>query len=81
MITIRLFARLREQIGLSSLQWELSEPMTIRALLDELITGDFRWQKLAEAEVLCAVNHQQVTFDQLLKSGDEVAFFPPVTGG
>lgn len=81
MITIRLFARLREQIGQSSLQWELAEPTSIRVLLDELITGDLRWQKLAEAEVLCAVNHQQATFDQVLRSGDEVAFFPPVTGG
>ncbi|CAG9296784.1 MoaD/ThiS family protein [Celerinatantimonas diazotrophica] len=81
MITIRLFARLREQIGQPLLQWELSEPMTIRALLDALITDDFRWQTLTETEVLCAVNHQQVTFEQVLKSGDEVAFFPPVTGG
>ena len=31
--------------------------------------------------ILFAVNHEYVHADYLLKDGDEVAFFPPVTGG
>ena len=40
------------------------------------------WKALLSAEsVLSAVNHTMVDSQQLLENGDEVAFFPPVTGG
>ncbi|MFT6207270.1 MAG: molybdopterin converting factor small subunit, partial [Colwellia sp.] len=40
------------------------------------------WQHyLTNNSLLCAVNHQMVNNDFLVKAGDEVAFFPPVTGG
>ena len=35
----------------------------------------------AETKVLVAVNHEMCDRDTVLKEGDEVAFFPPVTRG
>ncbi|MEY8200718.1 MAG: MoaD/ThiS family protein [Colwellia sp.] len=41
-----------------------------------------QWQQtFSNASLLSAVNHDMVDGSYLVKSGDEVAFFPPVTGG
>ncbi|MFM2483985.1 MoaD/ThiS family protein [Celerinatantimonas yamalensis] len=81
MITIRLFARLREQIGISQLQWPLDESIAVSALVKQLMDANGMWRHVAEHQVLCALNHQHVTFNAEVKPGDELAFFPPVTGG
>lgn len=44
------------------------------------------WNKVTNHEplpgnLLCAVNMEYVSLGQAVKAGDEVAFFPPVTGG
>jgi molybdopterin synthase sulfur carrier subunit len=47
-----------------------------------LINEHPHWQKTLQHEsILSAVNHTVVRSEFVLKSGDEVAFFPPVTGG
>lgn len=46
-----------------------------------LIARGGHWTKLAEKTILSAVNQQIVSDDCALKQGDEIAFFPPVTGG
>lgn len=76
MITLRYFASLRETLGRSTEQLEIFEPHTILNV----------WQ-LANPDVplpenmLTAVNMDYVPPSHLVKNGDEVAFFPPVTGG
>lgn len=51
---------------------------------DDATVGDL-WQELnsqaLDTRVLCAVNEEYVNFDHALRADDEVAFFPPVTGG
>ncbi|CAG9001406.1 MAG: Molybdopterin synthase sulfur carrier subunit [Candidatus Celerinatantimonas neptuna] len=81
MICIRLFARLREQIGESECKYPLESPITINELLKLLIQSNERWGKIGLSELLCAINHQQVSLSAQVCPGDEVAFFPPVTGG
>lgn len=81
MICIRLFARLREQIGESVCEYPLDSPLTIDELLKQLIQSNEHWGKVGISELLCAVNHQQVPLSAQVCPGDEVAFFPPVTGG
>ncbi|MXP67520.1 molybdopterin synthase sulfur carrier subunit [Pantoea sp. Aalb] len=81
MIKILFFAQVRELIGISSLEVE-STYENIIALRDELAKKNIRWELALESnKLLTAVNHILVPMSHPLKSGDEVAFFPPVTGG
>ena len=74
-ITVKYFASLREQQGKSEEILDLNEETSIAAIW-ESVTGS------NEAEnVLMAINMEYVKPDAIVKDGDEVAFFPPVTGG
>ncbi|MDL5035315.1 molybdopterin converting factor subunit 1 [Comamonas resistens] len=81
-ITVRYFASIREAMGTGheSLQ---TAAATVDALRAELMgKSDAAAQVLAEGRaVRMALNQDMCTGDAALKSGDEVAFFPPVTGG
>lgn len=83
-VTVLFFAALREQIGQESLS--VSVPvagMSVNALRQQIEQADPGVaQALAEQPRLrVAVNQTLSTFDHLVKPGDEVAFFPPMTGG
>ncbi len=84
MITLLYFARLREALGAGSEQ--LALPPTVRtlsALRLHLAQRGGTWEKeMAEGRNLrAAVNQTVATAEALIADGDEVAFFPPVTGG
>ena len=51
-----------------------------RQVLEQVLSWQFR-QALDDGKLLAAVNQTLVSFDHPLTDGDEVAFFPPVTGG
>ncbi|XKM13277.1 molybdopterin synthase sulfur carrier subunit [Orbaceae bacterium ac157xtp] len=81
MITILFFAQTRELIGVDSLTIDC-DGISVSHLLDLLSQKGDKWYfALKEKTVLCAVNKHIVELDHLLHNGDEVAFFPPVTGG
>lgn len=74
-IEVKFFASLREQLGQSDLTLEDASVMTV---------ADVWQQSTAQAmpaNVLMAVNMEYVQADHPVRDGDEVAFFPPVTGG
>ena len=51
-------------------------------IVTKLVARGEPWPALAATKNLrVAVNQQMVGFDAAIKAGDEVAFFPPVTGG
>lgn len=84
MLEVLFFARLREQLGVDRLQVPFSERVaTLAALQDYLISEHGPdWAQALQAEnVLRAVNQDMAELDVVLSAGDEVAFFPPVTGG
>ncbi len=82
MIKILFFAQLREMLELESLDFDLPEALSVAGLKKQLAAKGGRWQLMfAEQEVLVAVNQVIRDDDYLLTAGDEVAFFPPVTGG
>ncbi len=83
MLRVLFFARLREQLGCEVLELA-SEPgidsvAALRAALSE--RGPVWKEALADANLLAAVNQSLAEPGTPLLSGDEVAFFPPVTGG
>ncbi|MGY5449491.1 molybdopterin converting factor subunit 1 [Agarivorans sp. MS3-6] len=81
LIKVLFFARLKEQLGCSSINIELVEGSNTENLTEQLINTGSAWSVLADDSVLVALNQQQINDVQRLKNGDEVAFFPPVTGG
>ena len=83
MLEVLFFARIREQLGVDRLAIPLAEPMTVADLLQQLVDEHGKnWADILLAKnVVKAVNQQVIKADHVLTDGDEVAFFPPVTGG
>lgn len=81
MIDILFFAQVREIIGVDSLQLP-AEFANVEALRQSLCQRGDRWALALESgKLLVAVNQTLVDIDHPVNAGDEVAFFPPVTGG
>ena len=85
-MTIQLvfLARLRERFGVSCEAYELAVDIdTVDALLAALRQrgGAFAVELAAGRAFRVAVNQEVVALDHPVKAGDEVAIFPPVTGG
>jgi molybdopterin synthase sulfur carrier subunit len=82
MIKVLFFARLREQLSTDSLEIELSNNLTTDHIRQQLASKNELWAKVMTADsLLVAVNQEVTDWSQPLNDGDEVAFFPPVTGG
>jgi sulfur-carrier protein len=83
MITILYFARLKEALGTNSEQIESSGMTTVDDVRAVLAAREGAWEhEFAEGRaVRAAVNQDLAAGDTSVKDGDEVAFFPPVTGG
>lgn len=80
-LTVLYFARLRESLGLA--REEITLQASVGELLDLLRARGTLWQELLNdaKNVRVAVNQDLAARDTPLKDGDEVALFPPVTGG
>ncbi|MBD1381778.1 molybdopterin converting factor subunit 1 [Metabacillus arenae] len=77
MITVLLFAHLREEIGSDKLLIEESG-ITIHQL-KELLYKNYQLASLKT--VMTAINESFATEEDIVKDGDTVAFIPPVSGG
>ncbi|MCP1227239.1 molybdopterin converting factor subunit 1 [Acetobacter fabarum] len=83
-VTVLFFAALREQIGQESLSVTIpASGVTVAALRTQIEGANLTIaQALADQPKLrVAVNRTLSTFEQQVTPGDEVAFFPPMTGG
>ena len=84
MIEIHYFASIRESLGRAGEQLEAAPDITtVAALMDKLVAlHGASWDSaLRQRRVLMAVNKTVARPDTPVRDGDEVAFFPPVTGG
>ena len=80
LVTIRLFARLREMAGGAELRRELPDGSTARNAW-EVLAAEFPGFDDYSKAVSCAVNEEYARMTTPLGDGDEVAFLPPVSGG
>ncbi len=87
-IKILYFARLKETLKFSTEDLELPEDdfartLTILKLKAYLAKRNDTWQQMlmGKLKVRGAINHELVDDNTPITDGDEVAFFPPVTGG
>ena len=82
-VKLRLFASLRETLGESEFDVDMPDLFSVAEFITLL--GESKGQQWAEVlgadQVLTAINHTMMSGDHILQDGDEVAFFPPVTGG
>jgi molybdopterin synthase sulfur carrier subunit len=76
------FASLRESLGLASEDLTL-QGTTVKDLMATLAARGGVWQVQFDGckQIRAAVNQLLVSDNTEVKAGDEVAFFPPVTGG
>jgi sulfur-carrier protein len=82
MIRVLFLAQLREQLGIAELQVAAEDVVSVATLKQYLVTNNPQWEQyLSNSKLLVAINHEYAKVDVAIKSGDEVAFFPPVTGG
>ncbi len=83
-VNVLYFARLREQLGLAQETLALPDQiLSVAALLDHLRARGEPWQAtLAPAQAYrVAVNQEMAELETSLHENDEIAIFPPVTGG
>lgn len=83
MLKLLFFARLREDLNCHEETLSLPEGIaTVGALRDYLCLRGDNWQKaLHSSGLFVAVEQQVVDWETPLNGSEEVAFFPPVTGG
>jgi len=75
-IKVRYFASLKDRVGRSEDELRATMPLSVRDVWQQLNPGLTRPDTL-----LAAVNMEYVALDASVQDGDELAFFPPVTGG
>lgn len=81
-ITVRFFARLREELKTEQLAIEARPGLTAGDVLAELANQGGAWSQLqGDQPVMIAINQAMAKPGSEVQPGDELAFFPPVTGG
>lgn len=75
-VEVKFFASLKQQLGCDGASVEIGEVATVADVWLQASGG-----KPMPGNVLIAVNMEYTDAEHQVQSGDEVAFFPPVTGG
>jgi sulfur-carrier protein len=86
MINLLFFAKYREQLNTDKLTLDANDFNSVPAVIEHLKSKGKTWQAVfSQPTLMIALNQQMITSDQRdnisLSDGDELAFFPPVTGG
>lgn len=77
-VSVKFFASLREQVGRGEDTIDIRGQVSVADVWQQVTAGSDR---ALPDNVLAAVNMQYARPDTPVRDGDEVAFFPPVTGG
>ncbi|PYV39028.1 MAG: hypothetical protein DMG06_24220 [Acidobacteria bacterium] len=79
-IKVLLFARLREIVGCEMVELYRNEMLTVRDVWDTLRAQFPQVEGFGKSLLFC-VNQEFADLDTRIKEGDELAIFPPVSGG
>jgi MoaE-MoaD fusion protein len=79
-LTIRLFATLKDRAGQDRITLQLSQPATVQTLLDALAEA-YPTLQPSLPTALVAINQNFAFAETAVQPGDEIALFPPVSGG
>ena len=79
-IEIRLYATLRDKIGERRITIELEEPFDVKNLT-ETVKAKYPIMSESVDSAVVSVNRAFATMDTPVNAGDEIAMFPPVSGG
>lgn len=77
-VEVRFFARCREIVGEKRTEVEIADGMMLKDVIDFLLNA---YPDLKNLKVLVSLNHAYAESGTILKDGDEIAVFPPVSGG
>ena len=75
-LKVKFFASLSEKTGFTDTTVDTHEPATVLDIWNLATDG-----QTMPVNTLCAVNMAYARLDDSISDGDEIAFFPPVTGG
>lgn len=82
MITVLFFAKYKEELQTERLQLDWRQDwQTLGDVRDHLAQRGEPWTLLNDPRLMCALNEEACSLQASVKAGDEVAFFPMVTGG
>ena len=83
-VRLLFFASLRESLGTSGEELDIPPTVTtVGSLKEHLRSRGGAWATVfaPTRNVRAAINQEMAQVSASIKAGDEVAFFPPVTGG
>lgn len=80
-VRILYFAGLKEALGMAGETVDLPAGVTSVGALRDWLVGQGRAALGTAKNLRCAVNQDMARLDAAVRDGDEIAFFPPVTGG
>ena len=75
-VTVKFFARLRDELNMDEVQLDFAAGLTALNVWQKATT-----QSSLPPKTLIAINQEYASEDNVVNDNDEVAFFPPVTGG
>lgn len=81
MVNILFFAQVREKLEQDYVEFDLNTAISINQLVDSLVQKDERFNYLKQPHLFVALNQTLCDRTQVVNDGDELAFFPAVTGG
>jgi molybdopterin converting factor subunit 1 len=82
MVLVRLFAGFREKVNKDKVEIPVSPDTTLEDFIEKLSNA---FPEIAEvlnrSQATIAVNHEVVEKNHIIRNDDEIALFPPVSGG
>lgn len=80
-INILYFAKLGEDLGCTAEQITVEKGSSLNTLIATLTKRNEKWKLIAAPQIRRALNQSLTRENPVLNDNDEIAFFPPVTGG